>query len=80
MTGQGKVALVTGAGTGVGKAVTLALIAEGYRVVLTGRRPEPLVDAHQVGDVLPGEHRGVLGRTSRAHAGRDALDPRMKNR
>ncbi len=45
MTGQGKVALVTGAGTGVGKAVTLALIAEGYRVVLTGRRPEPLVQA-----------------------------------
>jgi NAD(P)-dependent dehydrogenase (short-subunit alcohol dehydrogenase family) len=38
----GKVALVTGAGTGVGKAVSLALLREGYAVVLSGRRPEPL--------------------------------------
>ncbi len=37
-----KVALVTGAGTGVGRAVALALFAEGYSVVLAGRRLEPL--------------------------------------
>jgi NAD(P)-dependent dehydrogenase (short-subunit alcohol dehydrogenase family) len=37
-----KVALVTGAGTGVGKAVALALMAEGYAVVLAGRRKEML--------------------------------------
>ncbi|MEI6718335.1 MAG: SDR family NAD(P)-dependent oxidoreductase, partial [Betaproteobacteria bacterium] len=37
-----KVAIVTGAGTGVGKAAALALLADGYRVVLAGRRPEPL--------------------------------------
>ena len=37
-----KVALVTGAGTGVGRAVTLALLKEGYAVVLAGRRKEPL--------------------------------------
>lgn len=37
-----KIALVTGAGTGVGRAVALALAAEGYSVVLTGRRREPL--------------------------------------
>jgi NAD(P)-dependent dehydrogenase (short-subunit alcohol dehydrogenase family) len=35
-----KVAVVTGAGTGVGKAAALALLKEGYRVVLVGRRPE----------------------------------------
>jgi NAD(P)-dependent dehydrogenase (short-subunit alcohol dehydrogenase family) len=39
---QGKVALVTGAGTGVGRAAALALLADGYRVVLAGRRAEPL--------------------------------------
>jgi NAD(P)-dependent dehydrogenase (short-subunit alcohol dehydrogenase family) len=37
-----KVALVTGAGTGIGKAVALALMREGYAVVLAGRRPEKL--------------------------------------
>jgi NAD(P)-dependent dehydrogenase (short-subunit alcohol dehydrogenase family) len=37
-----KVAIVTGAGSGIGKAVALALLADGYRVVLAGRRVEPL--------------------------------------
>ena len=37
-----KVAIVTGAGTGVGKAAALALLGAGYRVVLAGRRLEPL--------------------------------------
>jgi NAD(P)-dependent dehydrogenase (short-subunit alcohol dehydrogenase family) len=37
-----KVALVTGAGTGVGKAVAMALMEEGYALVLSGRRKEPL--------------------------------------
>jgi NAD(P)-dependent dehydrogenase (short-subunit alcohol dehydrogenase family) len=37
-----KIALVTGAGTGVGRAVSLALMQDGYSVVLAGRRKEPL--------------------------------------
>jgi NAD(P)-dependent dehydrogenase (short-subunit alcohol dehydrogenase family) len=37
-----KVAIVTGAGTGIGKAVSLALLKDGYRVALAGRRREPL--------------------------------------
>ena len=37
-----KVALVTGAGTGVGRAAALALAKAGFAVVLAGRRREPL--------------------------------------
>ena len=38
----GKVAWVTGAGSGIGEAAALLLAKEGAAVVLTGRRPEPL--------------------------------------
>ncbi|SAI04968.1 oxidoreductase [Bordetella trematum] len=37
-----RVALVTGAGTGIGRAVALVFLARGYKVVLAGRRREPL--------------------------------------
>lgn len=42
MTEKSKVAIVTGAGTGIGKAAALALLADGYCVALAGRRREPL--------------------------------------
>ena len=45
MRAPDKVAVVTGAGTGIGKAVTLALLADGYRVTLAGRRKEKLEQA-----------------------------------
>ncbi len=44
MTSTQKTAIVTGAGTGVGKAAALAMLADGYNVVLAGRRPEPLAE------------------------------------
>jgi NAD(P)-dependent dehydrogenase (short-subunit alcohol dehydrogenase family) len=37
-----KIALITGAGTGIGKVTALALLHEGYKVVLSGRRREIL--------------------------------------
>src|ERR1700724_2880853 len=37
-----KVAIITGAGTGIGKAASLELLKEGFAVVLAGRRIEPL--------------------------------------
>jgi len=40
-----KVAVVTGAGTGIGKAAALALLKEGYNVAFAGRRAEPLEKA-----------------------------------
>jgi NAD(P)-dependent dehydrogenase (short-subunit alcohol dehydrogenase family) len=42
MSSESKVAIVTGAGSGVGKAAALAMLGAGYRVVLAGRRIEPL--------------------------------------
>jgi NAD(P)-dependent dehydrogenase (short-subunit alcohol dehydrogenase family) len=42
MSTENKVALITGAGTGIGKHSALALLREGYAVVLAGRREEPL--------------------------------------
>ncbi len=37
-----KVAVITGAGTGIGRAAALALLKDGYCVALAGRREEPL--------------------------------------
>jgi NAD(P)-dependent dehydrogenase (short-subunit alcohol dehydrogenase family) len=45
-----KVAIVTGAGSGIGRAAALALLEAGYSVGLAGRRPEPLEEtASQAG-------------------------------
>src|SRR4051794_4646209 len=44
MDSVGKTAIVTGAGSGIGRATALALLREGYAVVLAGRRPEALAE------------------------------------
>jgi NAD(P)-dependent dehydrogenase (short-subunit alcohol dehydrogenase family) len=44
-----KIAIVTGAGTGVGRAASLALMNAGFTVVLTGRRKEKLEETQSLG-------------------------------
>ena len=56
-----KVAIVTGAGTGVGRAAALALMKAGYSVALAGRRKEPLDAVAQ-------------GRRRQRHRGADRRD------
>jgi NAD(P)-dependent dehydrogenase (short-subunit alcohol dehydrogenase family) len=55
MAAGAKVALVTGAGTGVGKAVALALLREGYSVVLAGRRKDKLEETAAEGKATNGK-------------------------
>ena len=42
MDSNGRAAVVTGAGSGIGKASALALLRDGYSVALAGRRVSPL--------------------------------------
>ncbi|MBM3636473.1 MAG: SDR family oxidoreductase [Alphaproteobacteria bacterium] len=49
MSGQGKIAMITGAGSGIGRAVTLAMMKEGYSVVLAGRRQDALYETAKLG-------------------------------
>ncbi|MES2977981.1 MAG: SDR family oxidoreductase [Pseudomonadota bacterium] len=77
-----KIALVTGAGSGIGRAVALGLLDDGWSVVLAGRRAEPLqtlqVEAAQRGqtalavpaDVTDPESVQALFATIERHFGR----------
>ena len=57
MNSSSKVGVVTGAGSGIGKAVAVALLRDGYRVVLAGRRKERLEQA--VADAGPSGARAL---------------------
>jgi NAD(P)-dependent dehydrogenase (short-subunit alcohol dehydrogenase family) len=55
MTSSSKIALVTGAGTGIGKASALALMKDGWSVVFAGRRKEMLEAAANEGKAIGGK-------------------------
>jgi NAD(P)-dependent dehydrogenase (short-subunit alcohol dehydrogenase family) len=53
MDSTAKTAIVTGAGSGIGRAAAIALLREGYSVALAGRRPQPLAETADLSGADP---------------------------
>lgn len=78
---DGKVAIISGGGTGIGAAIAHAFAAEGAKVAVTGRRPEPIetlaaqIDGLAVpGDASDAAHaRSAIDETARAFGGLDVV-------
>jgi NAD(P)-dependent dehydrogenase (short-subunit alcohol dehydrogenase family) len=51
MSQQNKIAIVTGAGSGIGRAVAIALFKDGWSIVLAGRREEQLIETANACDL-----------------------------
>src|SRR4029079_3875816 len=53
MPTQGKIAVITGAGSGIGRASAHALLADGWTVVLAGRRKDMLEETAKLANAPP---------------------------
>ncbi len=71
---KNKIAIVTGAGTGVGRAASLALMNAGFTVVLAGRRLEKLEETAKLG--AAGQEPRRLLRHDRSRARSPHFSPR----
>ena len=69
---QGKVALVTGSGTGIGKAIATRFVENGASVIILGRRREPLEETAKVLEGIIAEKNS--GATVRIFSGVDVSD------
>ena len=78
---EGKVAVITGGGTGIGAATARRFADEGAKVVVTGRRPEPIDGVARetgglavAGDVADEDHaRGAIAAAVERFGGLDVL-------
>ena len=82
---DGKLALITGAGSGIGRALALEAAGRGLRLILTGRQKQPLeetatlagpgsrIEIHPA-DVSDGAQRHGLAERAKAGGGLDVVD------
>jgi NAD(P)-dependent dehydrogenase (short-subunit alcohol dehydrogenase family) len=73
-----QVAIVTGGGTGIGRAVALALAEAGVKVVVCGRRLKPLEQTGQEIDLLGGEAVAIQADVSQEADVRQVVDRAVK--
>ena len=74
---QGKIALITGSGTGIGKAIATKFVEQGASVIILGRRNGPLEDAaKELQEIISQNNSGA---TVRIFSGVDVADETAMN-
>ena len=74
----GKVALITGGGTGIGRAIALAFVREGAKVAVAGRRKEKLEETLREVEKLGGRGLAIVCDVARAKDGERAVKETAK--